>query len=267
MESLKALIPPGIRRALSPVARACRHAYTGVRRPMQRLFRRHVPPSRAAGLDEEIDFWRNWFATKGAEWPEDYKTRLDPQSSLEDNIRQFIDPLEADTVRILDVGAGPLTLIGKQHPSKKISIVATDALADRYDSLLDEFGVTPIVRTELVDAEALSQRFGESAFDFVLAQNCVDHMANPLAAIEQMLLVAKPGCTVLLSHEENEAEKQAYEGLHQWNLTCEGDDFVIRDAHGRQTNVGDVFEQVAEFDCSVEKGWVTVSARKKSVAL
>jgi hypothetical protein len=75
--------------------------------------------SRAAQLRDELRFWDRWFRKKGLEWPDDYRTRLNPNAPLAEDYRQLIDHLPQDEIRILDVGAGPLTVIGKRHPSKR----------------------------------------------------------------------------------------------------------------------------------------------------
>ena len=64
---------------------------------------------RRAGLNFETDFWDDYFRTRGGRWPEDYRRRLDPSTPLDPMHRPFIDRLKPTDVRILDVGAGPLT--------------------------------------------------------------------------------------------------------------------------------------------------------------
>ncbi len=71
-----------------------------------------------------------------------------------------------------------------------------------------------------------------------------------------MIAVAKGGGTILLSHAESEAEKQNYEGLHQWNVTVEGGAFIIK-GHGREINVNDELEGVANIVSSCENNWVS----------
>jgi hypothetical protein len=100
--------------------------------------------------------------------------------------------LEVECVHILDVGSGPLTRLGKKHPSKQLVITVTDLLAYEYDRLLAEFEIEPLVRTVYADAERLVDQFGHNAYNIVHGDNCIDHTVNPLQAIEQMLAVSKP---------------------------------------------------------------------------
>lgn len=133
---------------------------------------------RDAALRTELDFWDRWFRTRGLDWPEDYRRRLDPRSPLVAHLRPFVDPLPARSIAILDVGAGPLTMIGMTHPSKTLHIVATDLLAAEYDRLLARYAVIPPVLTIAVAAEELAQYFGDDRFELVHANNSLDHTGD-----------------------------------------------------------------------------------------
>src|SRR5258708_32700535 len=37
----------------------------------------------AKGIKFERDFWANWLQTKGAQWPADYQSKLDPECPLD----------------------------------------------------------------------------------------------------------------------------------------------------------------------------------------
>jgi SAM-dependent methyltransferase len=178
-------------------------------------------------LDEEVDFWKQYIETGGWKWPGDFTYRLDPESLLQDFITE---PLEHDVgtrVRLLDCGAGPLTLVGKRWPGHDLEVVAVDALAEHYDKLLAESNVTPPVRTQHCDTEKLTEMFEPDSFDIVYARNSLDHHYEPLVAIRQMLTVTKPGGAVFMQHAANEAERELYSGMHQWNFDWVDDDAVI----------------------------------------
>jgi SAM-dependent methyltransferase len=204
---------------------------------------------RSAALRGEVAFWRNWLSTGGMYWPEDFRARFDPQRPLDGHLATYVDRVQADCVRILDVGSGPLTKLGKTHPSKRLEITATDILANDYDRLFAELGLVPPVRTIYADAERLVDQFGTDAFDVVHAQNCIDHTADPHRAIEQMVGVTKPGGYVVMYHAENEGKREGYNQLHQWNFTCEDGAFVIRDRAGRTVNVTDRLSARCDVEC------------------
>ena len=204
---------------------------------------------RSVALKGEVEFWRKWLTTKGMFWPEDYRARFDPGRVLDGHLAPYVDRVDGDHVRILDVGSGPLTKLGKTHPSKRLEITATDLLANDYDRLLAELGVVPPVRTVHADAERLVDRFGACAFDVVHAQNCIDHTADPHRAIDQMVAVTRPGGYVVMYHAENEGKREQYNQLHQWNFTCEDGAFVIRDRMERTVNVTERLAASCDVEC------------------
>ena len=230
---------------------------------LMRLRRRypHVFARRNAGLRAELDFWDYWLRTHGRDWPGDYERRLDPELPLAPGLATLVDTLPHSTIHILDVGAGPLTVVGKRHPTKTLVVTATDVLASYYDRLLRRYQITPPVRTLPVAAEALAQYFPTDHFDLVYAQNSIDHTAEPFLAIEAMIAVVKPGGWVVLAHEENEADSEAYSSLHQWNFTSDGTAFLIR-GRSHTRNVSAELAPVANVTCTLRDHWLTVQIQK-----
>jgi SAM-dependent methyltransferase len=215
-----------------------------------------------AGLSEEIAFWDSYLGSQGLLWPKDYQKRLDPRTEFSSELDLYLLDVTGTTVRILDVGAGPLTRLGKTHPTRRLEIIATDPLAPHYDRLLEKHGIVPPVRTISGAGEELTKQFPRNSFDFAMASNCLDHSYNPLRAIEQMIAVVKPSRYIFLTHSENEAEKQSWHGLHQWNFTVIDGDFVVRN---RNTNIN-VTREVrpeATVECrAVRNGWIDVVIHK-----
>lgn len=218
--------------------------------------------SREARLKDELRFWDKWLKTKGLQWPEQFRDRLNPDLPLAPAHRRFIDHLPQDEVRLLDVGAGPLTTLGKSHPQKRLVIDAIDVLAESYDQLLERYRIQPPVRTKFAEAEHLTRWFPEESFDFVNARNCLDHCLDPLEAVRQILLVTKRGCYALLEHIENEGEKQHYLGLHLWNFNLIGKDLIVRGKKG-STNISRELAYLGDFECSLEGGWIRVSIHRR----
>ena len=188
---------------------------------LPRLARRLLRVRRFA-LRSEVLFWSRWLRDESA-----VAARLDPQRPLGEEIVEIVDKMKSDRVRILDVGAGPLTTIGQRHARKEVEIVACDVLAPAYAKLLRRRGITPVVPTIYADAERLRATFPPASFDLVVACNCVDHMERPLRAIEQMLDVVCIGGSVLLAHFVDEGKREDYTGLHAWNLREEHGALII----------------------------------------
>ena len=230
------------------------------------LKRRLRPVDRSQALRDEVQFWHDWFVTRGLEWPDEFSERFDPALPLQHHVARFVDRVDADPVAILDVGAGPLTKLGKTHPRKRLVITAADLLAEEYARLLAERGVTPLVRTVSADVERLTTCFPRDGYDIVHGQNCIDHTADPLRAIDEMVAVCKPGGFVVLYHAENEGAREHYGQLHQWDFTCDGGAFVIGDRHGRRTDVSARHAATCEAACERDGDAILASLRKKRTA-
>jgi len=215
----------------------------------------------AESLSEEIDFWRRWFETKGLWWKDSYAWRTDPNYEFQQDLRPYVNVPEGGTVRVLDVGAGPLTVLGKLWPGRKLDLVAVDPLAEQYDKIMAEVGLTPLVRTRAGHGERLLDLFPPSSFDLVYACNCLDHSYNPVLCLQQMFAVVRPGCWIVTDHLQNEGKAQRYQGLHQWNLTVEKwrvwrpKRFIIW-RPGVEFDVQEQLGEIAKVEALVKKGAV-----------
>jgi SAM-dependent methyltransferase len=212
----------------------------------------------------EANFWADWLATQAFGDVEEYRRRIDPSALLEDPLlADQITQLPGKTISILDVGAGPLTNVGKTYPGRDLRITAVDALASDYDRILDTAGVTPPVRTELCHGEQLLERFAPATFDIAFAANALDHSYDPVLVIRNMLQVVKPGGFVVLAHRRNEAESKHYLGLHQWNFEEREGRFVIwnrEDVH----DVTALLDDEARVDCRDRSSNVECVIRKRA---
>jgi SAM-dependent methyltransferase len=212
------------------------------------------------GISSEIIFWKEYLQTKGSLWKDFYETQLQPDTPLEKIITDLLDAPLGYKVRILDVGAGPLTTLGKIFPGHQVELVAVDALADYYDEILAELDINPIVRTRKAEAERLTEVFEKNSFDLVHARNSIDHCYDPVLAIDEMLAVTRPGGWVLMQHVPNEATEAkeigyiyAGSGFHQWDFFVENDDFWISGLNAR-TNITERLAGQATISTEVFKG-------------
>jgi hypothetical protein len=177
-------------------------------------------------LKYEVDFWNKMVSEKGWQWPEDFQRRIDPHLSLDSAVSEFLPPGNG-SVEILDVGAGPLTQLGKKCPGRILKITAVDPLAHEYDRILAAQQIIPTVRTIPGDASKLIQQFGRDRFDLVFCKNAMDHGYDPVGGILNSLGVVKPGCWVTLFHFIDEGVHEKYTGLHQWNFNVDHGRFII----------------------------------------
>jgi SAM-dependent methyltransferase len=194
-----------------------------------------------------VDFWADWLvgAPGTEEWADDRAARLAAETEIRDPlVRAELERNPAKAISILDVGAGPLTALGYRYPGKKLTIVPVDPLADEYERLLRDAGFEPPIRTIAVAGEALLRHFGSSRFDIAYASNALDHSADPVAIISNMVAVVRPGGVVILRHKRNEGESAGYGGLHQWNFDVAGDRLLVWNNAGR-VNVAAALESRA----------------------
>lgn len=180
--------------------------------------------------------WEAGAQFEAAHWDDQWFDRaiatglLDPQRPIQElYIRAAIDRIDPalDPVRILDVGAGPLTPVGMTAPGRAVAVTACDALAREYADILAARGITPPVVTVFAEGETLEETFEPGDFDIVHCANALDHHYEPWRALESMLALTPPHGVLLLNHYANEGEHQRYLGLHQWNIDARDGQLMI----------------------------------------
>lgn len=215
------------------------------------------------GLDEETEFWFRWLRDRGAGWSDDYVLRTDPESELQPHVRLYLESPPDAHLRLLDVGSGPLTVLGKRWGDRKLEITAVDPLADRYAKLFERVGLEPLVRPVCGEAERVSELYPHDSFDLVYAQNCIDHGFDPLLSIQQMLKLVKPRRFVLLEHAIDEGDYMKYAGPHQWNFNAEDGRFAIW-RPGCHVDAHSILEPEADIEIELLPAarWIRVGLRK-----
>lgn len=190
---------------------------------------------RRIGMRDEIRFWDQDIAKK-------YVTLngrppstegLEPAAAdtpLQGTFVQLLAWTNGPVLRILNVGSGPFTRVGKTIPGRTVEVTAVDPLSEEYKKLYTKHAVRPPVIPVEGAGETLRQLFPADHFHFAHANNCLDHGFDPVESVTQMVQVVKPGGYVYLRHEVNVAETAGYMGMHQWNFHLDGNgDFIIRD--------------------------------------
>lgn len=210
-----------------------------------------------AALSDELYFWEWSLKDGGKNWDAgEWANATDPNRPLLEELQQLIPAAPGDTVRILDVGSGPLTRVGKRWEGRNLEIVPTDPLADQYNELLKRLGIQPLVPAVNAQGEKLLERFTPNYFDLAYASNSLDHSCDPVLVMGQMLAVVKPGHYVYLWHAANEAIRHAYRGLHQWNFNIRHGEFVVGD--GRKVrSVNEALSGAAEVSCEFQRAFNT----------
>ena len=184
--------------------------------------------TRSEGLRDEVRFWDEVLRTHDAQYPDVFAFAFEPLAPLQEHLRELAGtnpwPTDRGPLRILDVGAGPYTTLGKTLPSgRPVELTAIDPLADEYAALLAKYGLRPPLRTKAIAGEDIPDHFAPGSFDIVHARNSLDHAEDPMRCIRNMMTVASSAGAVVLQHRGREGEKQGYRGLHQWNFQLEAD--------------------------------------------
>ena len=220
------------------------------RRSSERVWERGAPL--------ELGFWERRLKDPevASNWG-DFHYRTDPAAPERDPlVRSALDRIPGESVSIIDVGAGPLTALGKTHPGKRLSITATDPLADGYGRALREAGIDPPVPTTPCRGEDLLERFGPGSFDLAYSKNALDHSVDAVRVITNMVELVGEGRFVVLRHRRREGKGENYWGLHQWNFDAEGGEFIVWRGRRGKVNMNEVLAGRAEVDCSIEREWV-----------
>jgi SAM-dependent methyltransferase len=188
----------------------------------------------------ETEFWAAWLSgAPGTEqWAADREARLRADAPVRDLlVREELERMTSQEAAILDVGAGPLTNLGYCYPGKTLTIVPVDPLADEYERLLRGLGLEAPVPTIRVAGEALIEHFAPGQFDIAYSANALDHSADPLLIISNMVSVVRPGGAVILRHKRNEGQSARYGGLHQWNFDVSSGNLLLWN-EAREIDVG-----------------------------
>jgi SAM-dependent methyltransferase len=170
---------------------------------------------------DEKNYWRKWIAELVDQGKRDWLINVVNSRELDDAIRRDLENLWvlSDRIRMLDVGAGPISVAGSICTGSRFKIYrdCQDPLGEYYEELLDEHDIPhPIYLT--MPAENLSEDIEPGRYDYVFCRNALDHCSDASLAIAELLKVLAPGGIVRLRHYQNEGVYANYAGFHRWNF-------------------------------------------------
>lgn len=154
----------------------------------------------------EMNFWRGWLVGNG-------KANENP-GGLRKRFHFMIG--DKKEVKIADLGAGAMCLIGNYHHDVKVKVISSDLLADEYAKMRAELNINPQIVVEKQDMENLT--YGDNTFDIVYCGNALDHTKDPYKALKEMLRICKAGGYIYLRHIAHEGKRHNYRNLHKWNI-------------------------------------------------
>lgn len=209
----------------------------------------------SSGWRHETAFWQEIISgspNQPAEWCAEMLDRCSADRAFDPEVSALVTTAPLDAAVILDLCAGPVSILGWHHGGARLDIRPYDALADRYDALLAEAGLVPPVRTRRGEAERVAEFLPPGSADLVHIRNGLDHCYDPVAVVAGCAAVLKPGGALFLRTYQNEAESARYHGLHQWNIANRDGRLVIW-RPGIEVDVGQRFP---EFDITL--GWTNM---------
>jgi SAM-dependent methyltransferase len=215
-------------------------------------------------LGSESGYWERLIRSPDR-FREQFGWCLDPELEVrQDELREAIDAVPRDDLQILDVGAGPVTVVGRRHGRKSIRVTAIDPLADAYNAALAKSGIQVSVATQQYSIEELADRFPAGSFDVAYCHNAIDHMPEPMLALEIMLSLVRPDGFVVIRCLPDEGERNSYFGIHQWNVDLDGPGLVVWNRSTRHL-VGEELAGRAEIVSTRMMGkWVTAIVRPQA---
>ena len=227
-------------------------------------------------IDEEIKYW-DFFCRQGKEVYKDMWDKHVENNKALSYITEYFDAFpDGCEVKYIDVGSGPFSRNGIISKRLVLKTEAVDPLAAVYNSLKDKYNLNNGIKIQTGFVELLDKEISANKYDIVHMSNALDHCFDPILGIYQLLRICKIGGMVLLRHNENEAERQNYTGLHQWNLSLDHQKnaFIIWNKNYRY-NINKIFSKVADVitkENVVEKesGWIhneVILRKKRDVSL
>ncbi len=118
-------------------------------------------------------------------------------------------------VKIADIASGPVNTLGDSWPGVEVDIECSDVFAKEYKLMWCEKELTPLTPIKYEDIINLS--YSENTFDIVHCRNALDHIEDPLRAVEELKRVSKK--SVILLHAPDQMVR--YGGHHTWNIRAE----------------------------------------------
>lgn len=201
-----------------------------------------------SGIRDEIVFWNNYVSNEGGSYFYSFEKTVSANRKFEldeDIPKEFY----GKKYKFIDVGSGPFSRCGSVSDKVMLNTTAVDPLAYAYNMIKEKFHVDNGILLENGFVELLDKKFKTNTFDMVHMSNSLDHCFSAVDGIYQLLYICKIGGKIILRHHENEAEREKYKGLHQWNLSLNNaeNSFIVW-REGYRFDICDIFRDYANFE-------------------
>lgn len=203
-----------------------------------------------SGVESELRFWDEYLAARPPciASPE-LRARAFPPA-----LRACLQDLQHDGaagLRVLELGSGPVSLLGAGAENCWFELVAVDPLAMEYAAMMQRHGLTYPVRPVAGHGEALLDVVAEGSFDIAYSGNAIDHATSPLDCVRNLARAVRPAGRLVLEGFCHEGTNAGWEGLHQHDLVVEDGHLVHYDRRGRRSEITPGLELV-RLSASVE---------------
>lgn len=226
------------------------------------------------GLYDEIAYWK---ALLAGELPESIRLPEVTDPNRKFMLEEDLPNEKGRLIKFADIGSGAYSRCGKKTEKVDLEIIAVDPLASAYKILKNKYNIQDNgINVEVGFVELLDKQFQKDTFDIVHMSNSLDHCFDAVFAIYQLLFICKVGGKVILRHHEDEAEKEGYRGLHQWNLSLHNEEksFVVWRKQERY-DICKMFCEYADFELLTDvkesgSDWIynkVVMVKKKDIEI
>lgn len=217
-------------------------------------------------LQHEIAYWESALAEGRRDpWMDEAINPLTRRSQFPELLIPCVLEMRKPngSVRVLDVGCGPLSPLAWGAEQGLFELTAIDPLARDYVDLLERYGIEYPVKPVKLRGEKLLKHFPASSFDIVYSRNALDHAANVSRCIDQIHGVLKSGGFFFLEGLVCEGTHNRWRGLHDHDLVIMGGQLMHFDRVGRPTRLAASFTCVYQDQKSAEPGgWFRILFRK-----
>lgn len=178
----------------------------------------------------------------------------------------YIEKMDSsEPLKVLDVGAGPLSVLAWGVEQNLFELVAIDPLADEYAKLLKQNNINYPVSPIPGVGEKVAEMFDEESFDIVYSRNALDHTVSPALCIENIVKVLKTGGIFFQGGLTKEGTVSEWTGLHQHDLYPENGNLMRANQQGEVTNLTEgrnlecILEEQTQY---YDRDWYNIVFRK-----
>ncbi|HKI88324.1 MAG TPA: class I SAM-dependent methyltransferase [Draconibacterium sp.] len=127
----------------------------------------------------------------------DYFEDRDPGTEHADRrVQEYIlSKIGNKSGKILDVGCGRAWVAQEMCP-KNFEVVSMDISLENTTEALKRY---PFENHSAVVADVFSLPFNENVFDYIIASEIIEHVADPAAFVENLMYVLKPGGSLIVT--------------------------------------------------------------------